>query len=298
MVAPDGSAVDRTRVRRAVSDSIVAEVATARDGRPAVFPLSPFYDDDREAIVVSSPPAYAGKVEHVRENPTVLVNLYDGDERLQIRGEATVRDDDVHANREYVASLIRGEGNDEKRHAFESGGSVLESPLGRLLMDWYALRVVVEIEPTEVLASPAVEGPPAVSAWGAVGMDGMEADSYERVVFGSVSADGPEVTPVERVAVEGDVATLTSPALAAVAVEAGAPACLLCHWHSPDVRRLGQRLVRGRCLEADDDVVRFRQASTFSMRQSTPVDLLRSVVRGKRRTGAYFGESNPLKWFW
>jgi len=220
------------RVRTAVHGSVTAEFATAGGGRPMVYPLTPFYDERRECVVVTSPPAYAGKVDAVRENPAVALHCYGGGERGQgclVRGTATVDDEDVHANGEYVASLIADEPDGEKREAF-SDSSVLESRLGRLLMDWYTLRVVVRIDPTEVVAVPDVPARPSPSA--------------------------------------------------------------------PDVKRLGQRVVRGRVVGVEDGRVSVRAGSQFSMRRETRLDMLRSVLEGKRRTRAYFGESGLTGWFW
>jgi len=73
-----------------------------------------------------------------------------------------------------------------------------------------------------------------------------------------------------------------------LAVEDGQPASLLCHWHTPDLSKLGQRLFRGRVADAGADSVRFEPGSSTSMRNATRLDRLRFIWNGKRRTRAYF----------
>lgn len=290
------------RVRTAVHGSVTAEFATAGGGRPMVYPLTPFYDEERECVVVTSPPAYAGKVDAVRENPTVALHCYGGGEDgrgLLVRGTATVDDEDVRANGEYVARLIADEPDGEKREAFSDSG-VLDSRLGRLLMDWYTLRVVVRIDPTEATEVPDLPTAPSVPAWPAAGLDAGEAAKQQRLSLGLVGGDGerPTPTPVRGVDVDpaGEVATLQP--VAPVTASEGDPVCLLMHWHTPDVKRLGQRVVRGRVVDVEDGRVRLRAGSHFSMRRETRLDLLRAVLEGKRRTRAYFGESGLTGWFW
>lgn len=290
------------RVRTAVHRSVTAEFATSRDGRPMVYPLTPFYDEERECVVVTSPPAYAGKVEAVRENPEVALHCYGAGEEgrgLLVRGTATVDDEDVHANGEYVARLIAEEPDGEKREAF-SDNSVLDSRLGRLLMDWYTLRVVVRIDPTEATEVPDLSSAPSLPAWPAAALDASEAAKHRRLSLGLAGADGerPTPTPVRGFDVDpaSEVATLDP--VAPVTASEGDPACLLMHWHTPDVKRLGQRVVRGRVVGVADGRVRLRAGSQFSMRRETRLDMLRAVLEGKRRTRTYFGESGPTGWFW
>lgn len=289
-------------IRAAVHRSVTSEFVTAADGRPMVYPLTPFYDEARECVVVTSPAAYAGKVEAVRENPDVALHLYgDGSDgqSLLVRGTATVDDDDLRANGEYVTRLIDDEPEGQKRRAFTENGA-LESGVGRLLMDWYTLRVVVRIDPTEAIEVPDVSGDPSPEAWPAAGLDADEAAKHQRLSLGLAGSgqDGPTPTPVQGFEVDdsGTVATLDP--VAPVSASEGDPACLLLHWHTPDVKRLGQRVVRGRIVGQEGGRLRMRAGSHFSMRRETRLDMLRAVLEGKRRTRAYFGETGLTGWFW
>lgn len=270
------------RVRRAVYDSPAVEFSTATGDRPLTFPMSPFYDDEHGAVVVTSPPAFAGKVATVRENQRVSLCFYDADEPFVLRGRGTVRDDDLEGNAEYVRTLASAEPASEKRDGFARTASLLESRIGRFLFGWYALRIVVEVRPEAVEPVEGTAG--SLPPWPARDVDAEEAASYERLAFTVVDGSGWPVTrPVADAQVAGRGALLDVPQ----SVADGQPACLLCHWHSPGLDELGQRLFRGRC-RPDGDRVAFRPASSHAMRKETLLDTLRFVIEGKRRTRAYF----------
>lgn len=282
----DGATLDRDRVRRAVHDSPAAEVATAAADRPRTYPLSPFYDEDREAVVVTSPPAYAGKVDTVRENSKLSLLFYDAEEPFVLYGRGTVHDDDLEANAEYVQELIRSEPPSEKREGFTKTSSLLDSRLGRFIFGWYALRLVVEVEPVRV--EPLADATAGrLPPWPEQGVDSEEAASYDRVALTVVDEDGwPTTRTVRGVERRDEDAVVLD---ASLPVTGGQPACLLCHWHTPDLSKLGQRLFRGRVSSVDGgDRVRFEPGSSTSMRNATTLDRLRFIWNGKRRTRAYF----------
>lgn len=294
---------DRDRVVDAVQGAMTVEFASGRDGKPQTFPLTPFWDERRGRVVVTSPPAYAGKVEDAKENPHVafLVDRGEGADELLVRGEATVYDTDHTANRRYVRRLIDDQPDGFKKDTFQSSNAFIRSPLGWLLLGWYSLRVVVAVEPTavETVDRP---GPPSVDAWSDVGMDAGEAASYDRAVFTAMNGDGwPASRPVAEVAVEGGNEGEQAVRLAMPdppAIEEGQPTCLLLHWHSDDIGDLGQRLVRGRASPIEgEDAVRFIAGSSFSMRNETAFDALEFILEGKRRTMDYFdADGGPLDW--
>jgi len=77
-------------------------------------------------------------------------------------------------------------------------------------------------------------------AWPARNVDAAEAGSYERLAFTVVDRDGwPTTRTVTRVDLDGEAALLDVP----LAVSDGQPGCLLCHWYTPGVEKLGRRLV-------------------------------------------------------
>ncbi|MFT4882714.1 MAG: hypothetical protein ACI8U4_000208 [Natronomonas sp.] len=292
MVDPtsDGpSSLDHERLQRAVHESPAAEVAVASGTRPRTFPLTPFYDAEKESVVVTSPPAFAGKIEAVRENPKLAVLFYAADEPFVLCGRGRVRDDDLDANSEYVQQLIADEPPSPKKEGFTKSGSVLDSRVGRFLFGWYALRVVVEIEPVEIVAIDGDGDSGPIPAWPEHGLGTDEAASYDRLTLTVVDSEGwPTPRAVRGVDVDGERARLDVP----LSADDGQPACLLGHWHTPGLDKLGQRLFRGRVRSADttDGRIGFEPGSTFSMRNQTLLDRLKFIVQGKRRTRAYFAD--------
>jgi hypothetical protein len=284
---------DRDEIRDAVHRSFSAEFATLTGEKPTTFPLTPFYDERRGTVIVTSPPAYAGKVDAVRSNPHVSLLLHGATDRLLVRGRATVHDDDLRANADYLDGRIEAEPVGPKRTAFLESRDALSSRLGRALFDWYALRIVVEIDPVSVERVPAVDRPD-LRPWHEIGMDADEAASYDRATFTVVDGEHPSIRPVETVSATGDVGVVDG---AGVDVEDGQPACLLAHWHDDTLSRLGQRLVRGRCRTGGERV-RFDPGSSFTLRNDGLLDAIRFVVDGKRRTRAYFDETSPFVWRW
>lgn len=290
------SVTDREILLDNIYNSLAVEFSAASDGKPVTFPLSPFWDSDTESLVVSSPPAFAGKVEKAKENPDVSALFYD-DEPLRIRGKATVRENDPWANGEYVSELIEKQRDTPKKRAFQSTDSFMNSWLGSLFFDWYALRVVVEVDVSSVERLEEVGEPATPRAWSSVGMDSAEARRYDRVVLAVTDDEGcPVSAPVTGFRIDDDEAVLDADL--PVAVEEGQPGCLLFHWHSRDLSDIGQRLVRGRCHpDGDRDSLRFEAGSSFALRNETALDALRFIVNGKRRTRAYF-DDGPLTWRW
>lgn len=277
---------DHDRLRSLVRHSLVAEFATARGGRPAAYPVVPLYDDETGRLVVHSPPAYAGKVEDAKADPKVALLLADGDGEYLVAGDASVRDADPEANAEYVNDLGMAEPEGHRRAVLEATAEFLQSWIGRRVMGWYALRLVVEIEPTSVrrVADPtAVE---RIPAWDAVGVDATEARRYDRALLAVADGDGyPAIRPLAGIEPRnGEAVVEPGPA---VPVPDGQPACLLCHWHDDRAENLGQRLVRGR-LRTRDDVPVFAPGSSFELSVDGLLDKVRFVLDGRRRTKAYF----------
>jgi molybdopterin-guanine dinucleotide biosynthesis protein A len=106
---------------------------------------------------------------------------------------------------------------------------------------------------------------------------------FDRLAFTVVDDGWPTTRTVADLEVDGERARL----VVLLAVTDGQPACLLCHWHTPSLDRLRQRLFRGRCWPSGDRMA-FEPASTFTVRNETRLDRLRFIVAGKRRTRAYF----------
>jgi hypothetical protein len=276
-----------TAVREAVYESLTAEFATAVNGRPATVPVTPFYDRNRERIVVTAAPAFAGKAQRAAADPRVSLLLHGASGRLHVTGRAAVRDTDPEANSAVVERLLRDEPPTPKRAAMTAATDFLNTRLGLLLLDWYGLRILIDIEPTAVERSSTDDVGATVPAWPAGDVDTSEAGTYDRVVATVVQDGWPRSWPLSTPAVRSGRLRLAPPT--DVSPTDGQPACVLCHWHDDTLSALEQRLVRGRCRRDGDDVW-FDPASSVHLRNRTPLDWLRFVVDGKRRTRAYFAD--------
>lgn len=280
---------ERAKIRDLVYGFMSAEFAAGREGKPATYPLTPFYDAERESIVVTSPVAYAGKVRAIERDPRVSLLLHDDTGEYLVTGDARVRDDDPEATSAYVRELTAREPETPKRTANEEKFDFIDSRLGNALVGWMGRRIAVDIEPRSIVRvaeSAPLEGLPA---WPEVEMDRDEAAGYDRAVLTVVGDDGYPVTQPLTTVRRSDSGVLTEPSPPA-SVRDGQPACLLFHWHDDASIYLGQRVVRGR-FRTDGDGTRFVPGSSSTLRNDGLVDTLRFVVEGRRKTRAYFREA-------
>ena len=276
---------DRDRLRDLVYGSMSAEFASVGDGKPATFPITPFYDPEHETVVVSSPPAFSGKLENVRSDSRVSLLLRDAGGEYLVTGDARIRESDPEANAEYVRDLIESEPATPKRKAHEQSLDFLDSWIGQVLMGWYALRVVVEIESASMSHVSDVTSIEELPSWQAVGMERAEASRYDRAVITVVGDDGyPIIQPITDVRIHGR-ASVIEPVPTPVLYDSQ-PACLLLHWHDDAIEHLGQRVVFGR-FRTDDEPPRFVPGSSTTFRRDGVFDTLRFIINGKWQTRAY-----------
>lgn len=285
---------DQQRLRDLVYNSLSCEFASVRHEKPVTFPLTPFYDAERESVIVTSPPAFAGKVQNVKHSPRVSLLLHGPTGVYLLTGDARVRDDDFKANNAYLRRVIEAEPPTHKQEVFEATINRLDSWIGRALMGWYGLRIIVEITPvslTKVADDSSIRDLPA---WTAVEMDCSEAAQYERAVITTAKEDGyPRTWPVRAIRPREDGGLVES-AMETTPPD-GQPGCLLLHWHDDRLHRLGQRVVRGR-FRTDSGAPRFVPGSCSTLRNDGLLDTLRFIIEGKRRTRAYFGKDRWLSW--
>ena len=274
-------------IRDAVYGSLTVEFATAAGDRPMTVPLTPFYDRTREVVVVTAAPAFAGKAERAAANPRVSLLLHGESGRRHLTGRATVRDGDPKANAAVVERLLRDEPPSPKRAAMTAAADFLDTRLGLLTLDWYGLRILIEIEPTGAERYPLGGVGTTVPAWAAAEVDADEAATYDRAVATLVEDGWPRSWPLATPTVRDGRLRLSPPP--GVSPADGQPACVLLHWHDDDLSSLEQRVVRGRCRIESDDVW-FDPASSVHLRNRSVRDRLRFVVDGKRRTRRYFAE--------
>ncbi|WP_290816922.1 cytochrome P450 [Halovivax sp.] len=278
------------QLRDLIYGSMSGEFASSVDGKPATFPLTPFYDEDRGVIVVTSPVAFAKKADAVRKNPRVSLLLHDETGEYLVTGDATV-DDDLESNAPYVRELTDREPDTPKRIANEEKYDFVETRAGRVLAGWLGERIVIEVEPRAMTRVADPQGPLDLPAWPAVEMGQPEADRFERGVITVVGDDGyPKIHPVTSIRLDDDAAVVetTTP----TPITDGQPACLLLHWHDEASIKLGQRLVRGRSRTMGDAFV-LDPGSSSTLRNEGIVDTTRFLLDGKRKTRAYLASRTP-----
>ena len=281
----EGLEPDLELLRELVHGSMSAEFSTAADGKPATFPLTPFFDDDRDTIVLTSPVAYAGKARAIERDDRVSLLLHGERGEYLVTGVARV-DDDVEANAAYVRQLNEREPATPKRVANEEKYDFIDSRLGSALVGWLGHRIVIEIDPVSMVHVGGPSSPARLDVWPEVEMYLAEAARYERAVCTVVGEDGyPVARPLASIRIiDGDALVEPAPD---VPLADGQPACLLLHWHDDASVNFGQRVLRGR-FRTDGTSTRFVPASSSTLRNDGIVDTVRFVLDGRRRTRAYF----------
>lgn len=282
--AEAGPAVDLDHLRELVHGELLAEFCTLIEGKPALHPVMPLFDPDRGTLLVSSPPAFAGKIENVRENSRVAMLFHDDRGEYLATGDATVHDADPAENGEYVADLLRSEPPSDRRTVNRERMEWLDSFVGSLLMGWYTKRIVVEIEPRSLVRVGATAEIEDLPAWDAAGLDEREANRHERATVAVRGGDGyPVVQPVTGLWLREDAAVF-EPEPPFTPAD-GQPACLLLHWADERIEHFGQRLVRGH-FRISEAAFEFVPASTSTLRRDSLLDRIGFIVRGKLRTRA------------
>ena len=75
-----------------------------------------------------------------------------GEPVLLLRGRAVIRDGDFGWNNEYLGRLLQRQRESWKKKVYIDMSRGLNTFWGSLLMDWYKIRVVIEIRPHRIFA--------------------------------------------------------------------------------------------------------------------------------------------------
>ena len=278
------------QLRDLIHGSMSGEFATCVGTKPATYPITPFFDDERGTIVLTSPVAFSKKANAIRRDPSVALLLHDASGEYLVTGDATVNDD-IGSNTPYVRELNDREPATPKRRANDEKYDFVETRLGSIVAGWLGERIVIEVEPRWMGRVAESPGPPTVPAWPEVEMGRAEADQYERAVLTVVDEEGyPHIVPVSTIDLDHGVAAI-EPTPAASVID-GQPACLLVHWHDEASVNLGQRLIRGR-FKVTDGSPTFSPASSRRLHNDGILSTARFLIDGHRRTRAYFDERTP-----
>jgi general stress protein 26 len=154
-------------VERVLSGFLCCELATiASDGTPIAWPAVALHLPERSRFVLSTSIGFSAKAANIRRDPRVSLLFsdptgsgLDAPPTVLMRGTATVAEgvrtwgDDLGAHWRRVVSL-------QPVSRYFSG-----SPPARWFMDWYFMRLVITVEPHELLWWPGGDTSRAPREW-------------------------------------------------------------------------------------------------------------------------------------
>ena len=271
------------------------ELATlGSDGTPMAWPTSGIVCGDGTFLLTTSL-AYPQKAFNVRRDARVALLFSDPTasgleqaEQILVRGDA-VCPDDVHTDPvgdlEAFWQRIFKLQPESRRY--------LDWPLTRLT-DFYFMRLLIRITPTEITSRPLPTTGPAGSGAAGTGLIGGDVlASYSSVVLSA--RDGAGAIMMVRTTVEPTAEGYRVTVPGGVAVAEG-PASLLVHRHDDKLSKLHNASVRG-VLTADGDGWLLRPdrlVEPGARNRSGPADPLR-VLRDCRATTRHYLERRNLE---
>ncbi|MCX8172826.1 MAG: pyridoxamine 5'-phosphate oxidase family protein [Archaeoglobaceae archaeon] len=139
---------------------LTAEFTYIDGETPRTVAVLPYYDPEKRSIIVTTSPAFYKKVECVKRNPKVSILFsnpkFSGVERyavVLVQGSAEV-DEDIVKNIGYMYQLMINQKDCWKKTVLLKMAEELTSPIFERLMDWYLLRIIIEIKPERILIWP------------------------------------------------------------------------------------------------------------------------------------------------
>ncbi|MEM1994653.1 MAG: hypothetical protein QXW32_04175 [Nitrososphaerales archaeon] len=133
---------------------------TYMDGdNPKTVAVVSFYDAARSLIILTTSPAFYYKVKCIKRNPKVSLlysnSNYSGLEKhsvVLVQGEANIDEENPHRNNQYIMNLMSKQKESWKKTVVNKMIKELTSPIGKLMMDWYTIRILIEIKPHIIYA--------------------------------------------------------------------------------------------------------------------------------------------------
>lgn len=253
------------------------EFATlAKDGTPVAWPVSPWLCADGTFVVTTSV-GFPQKAFNVRRDGRVALLFsephgsgLDRAEQVLVLATATCPDEIVTTPGDlvqYWSTLFQRQ---------PSSQSYL-NPLLRRVVDWYYMRLVITIAPTQVITRPPVPHPGPIQSSGLLGSAALS--GFPSAVL---SARDPEGAPVlARVHPEPNESSYRLDVPDDITTVAG-PASLLVHRHDDKLADLRFALVRGH-LAQDDGQWWFTPSQVIDPASTA----LRTLRRTRRSTREY-----------
>ncbi len=243
-------------------------------GQLSVVPVSPLWDEERQTLVITTATGLALKAYHVHRNPIVSILLSEpfasgltNPPTVLVQGSATVSEDFTGKRLAKFGRIIG-----EK----VAGVNYRTSPIMRRLMDWYYVRLLIDIVPERMIIwengdwhqTPTVLGSPLPLYAEPPQVHDTAPPQWQRRLpalvraypTGVVTVPGPDGYPFSfrtPVTVPPSTHALTIPAippsLAASNVPAALDGSLLFHTYAADMKlnHMRQYQVRGRVTVQD-----------------------------------------------
>lgn len=138
---------------------VIAELTYVGRNGPMTVAVLPVYDEDKGSLNVFPPAGNYYKVKCVKRNPKVAILCSNpkysgvkGNPVVLVQGEATVHEEDLDENLRYFKYLLDRLPDSNRKHALQKVVKQLESPIAKFMMDWYLLRIHLEIKSQRILA--------------------------------------------------------------------------------------------------------------------------------------------------
>ncbi|MFQ6134261.1 MAG: pyridoxamine 5'-phosphate oxidase family protein [Nitrososphaerales archaeon] len=127
--------------------------------RPIAIPVGPLYDADRSSLAVHTSISFYHKVKCVKRNPKVaiLYSMFGGQIEkpvVLVQGEAVVHEEDLEKNSKYITDLLGRQRIKESLvgRVLTKQRQQMSSTFGKIMMDWYLKRIIIEVTPHKILA--------------------------------------------------------------------------------------------------------------------------------------------------
>ena len=258
------------------------------DGKYAVAtPVATFFDAERNSIFFSTSVAFYTKVKCIKKHPTISLLYWRGeysglsdDAVVLVQGRADISED-FEKNNAFLSDLIQKQKDTWKKEVYIKMGKELDTFMGRLLMDWYTLRMLIEVIPENILAWK--NGEVALESANPIGpiYSGGEA------VLAFMGETYPIGFPVKYKRINGTNGKFLIEKPKAIKV--GDNACLLIHSHNEYVKNISLSRFKGKAIDLGEKL-EFTPVAEFSFRQGGILNSLRFILDGKRRAKKFLKE--------
>ncbi|MBO8183107.1 MAG: hypothetical protein H0Z28_10005 [Archaeoglobus sp.] len=249
---------------------------------PIATPVATFFDETKNSIILSTSVSFYNKVRCIKRYSSVSIlyskHEYSGlSERavVLVHGNAEIHEEDFEGNNAYLSKLIEEQRENWKKDVYIKMGKELDSFIGRRLMDWYMLRILIEINPEGIICWKGDE----INAIGLVDDLSMKISRVEGdAIFAFMGKKYPVAIPVRLKMHNGKFLIK-----AALELKDGQKACLLIHSHNKYVKEISLTRYKGQISISDARGIEFIPISKFSFKQGGILNSIKFILEGKRR---------------